>query len=197
MKVLIATRNKDKFKIVSELLSKTIFSQSEIYSLNDLKEKIIDKPENGDIIKRSYDKAKNVIEQLKSNEFDCIVGIDDGMKIHNEITPNVKMILSDIVNGNYLKEGEIIYDVRAYTFFTKDGKNKSIITEFPFKFKKSKKYIEIKPNSYPLSYVLTRIDSNIPISEDSAEIASEYYLKYSKKEYQKISELFNKYNNNR
>ena len=59
-KILIATRNKDKYKIVSKLLSAKTFKNFKFISLNEIKEDIIDKKEVGDIENRSYEKAINV-----------------------------------------------------------------------------------------------------------------------------------------
>ena len=63
-KILIATRNKDKFKIISKLLSIESFKDYKFISLNDIEEDIIDKKEVGDVINRSYEKALNVYENM-------------------------------------------------------------------------------------------------------------------------------------
>lgn len=74
MEIIIATRNKDKFKIISNLLQINNFKDSKFYSLNDLKENIIDKKEKGTIIERSKEKALNIYENIKEN-YDYIIGI--------------------------------------------------------------------------------------------------------------------------
>lgn len=51
-KILIATRNHDKFKLISKLLSKT-FSNYTFESLKDLNQEIIDKEETGDVVNMS------------------------------------------------------------------------------------------------------------------------------------------------
>ena len=158
-KVLIATRNKDKFKIVSKLLT-SIFKNYKYYNLNDLDEEIIDKKESGDVINRSYEKAKNAYDSIKNNDFKYIVGIDDGIKIRDEILENVKELIKPIINDEYLNNDEVVYIVRAYTFFSNTGDYYKILTEIPFKYKKITYNLEIEKNSYPLSHVLRTLDSD-------------------------------------
>ena len=147
-KILIATRNKAKFKIVSKLLSISIFKNYKYYNLNDLDEEIIDKKENGDVINRSYEKAKNAYDNIKNNDFKYIVGIDDGIKIRGKIIENVKELIKPIINDEYLNNDEIVYIVRAYTFFDNTGNYYKILTEIPFKYKKIAYYLEIVGNAF-------------------------------------------------
>ena len=84
-KILIATRNKDKFKIVSKLLSTNEFKEYSFYNLNEI-ENIVDKKESGDVINRSKEKAKNAYESIKNNDFEYIVGVDD-FKIEENTYP--------------------------------------------------------------------------------------------------------------
>lgn len=190
-KILIATRNDDKYKIVSELLKTTIFEDKDFYYLKNINEQIEDKEEKGDIINRSYEKAKNIFKNIKSNDFQFIVGVDDGIKIKDKIIENVKDYINSIINGELLKENEIVYIVRAYTFIEKNGKEKSIITEIPFQYRKQTKEILIKKDSYPLSNVLSPLDSSKVISEQSFEESNDYYTIYSKKLLEEVKEFFN------
>ncbi|MDD6387514.1 MAG: hypothetical protein PUA68_00345 [Bacilli bacterium] len=190
-KILIATRNDDKYKIVSELLKSTIFEDKEFYYLKNINEQIEDNEEKGDIINRSYEKAKNILNNIKNNDFQFIVGVDDGIKIKDKIIENVKDYINSIINGELLKENEIVYIVRAYTFIEKNGKEKSIITEIPFQYRKQTKEILIKKDSYPLSNVLSPLDSSKVISEQSFEESNDYYTIYSKKLLEEVKEFFN------
>ena len=189
-KILIATRNDDKYKIISELLKTTIFEDKDFYYLKNINEQIEDKEEKGDIINRSYEKAKNVFENIKSNDFQFIVGVDDGIKIKDKIIENVKDYINSIINGDLLKENEVVYIVRAYTFIEKNGKDKSIFTEIPFQYRKQTKEILIKKDSYPLSNVLSPLDSNKVVSEQSFEKSNDYYASYSKKQLEEVRRFF-------
>lgn len=189
-KILIATRNDDKFKIISELLKTTIFEGKDFYYLKNINEQIEDKKEKGDIINRSYEKAKNVFENIKSNDFQFIVGVDDGIKIKDKIIENVKDYINSIINGELLEENETVYIVRAYTFIEKNGKEKSIITEIPFQYKKQTKEILIRRDSYPLSNVLSPLNSSKVVSEQSFEESNDYYAIYSK-QLEEVKEFFN------
>lgn len=189
-KILIATRNKDKFKIVSKLLSTDNFKDFKFYSLNDLDEEIIDVKEVGDVINRSFKKALNVYNNIKINSYDYIVGIDDGIKIKNKIIENVKEYIKLIINDELLSQNEKVFIVRAYTFINNNGSYKSILTEIPFKYAKLKEKFEIKKNSYPLSHVLMPINFLKTMDKLSDEESNDYYLKYSKNKFDEINNFF-------
>lgn len=191
-KILIATRNKDKYKIVSKLLSAKTFKNFKFISLNEIKEDIIDKKEVGDIKNRSYEKAMNVYKSFKNNIYDYIVGIDDGIEIRGNIIENVKEYIKAILDNKYLKENEKVYIVRAYTFINKKGKFKIIVTKIPFKYKKLEKQIKIEENSYPLSHVLTPIDSNQRIIDLDEYDTNKYYLNYSEDKFNEVEKYLEK-----
>lgn len=189
-KILIATRNKDKFRIISKLL-KSVFTDYKFNNLDDVEKEIIDRKETGDIINRSYIKAKNVYDCLDEQKYDYIVGIDDGIKIRGKIFENVKDYIKDIIYDKLLDENEIVYIVRAYTFFNKNGKSYSFITEIPFKYKKIDYDLKIEKDSYPLSHVLASLDKNIPVIKLNENESNDYYLLYSFEKFEKIEESLN------
>lgn len=189
-KILIATRNKDKFRIISKLL-KSVFTDYKFNNLDNVEKEIIDRKEKGDIINRSYIKAKNVYDCLYEQKYDYIVGIDDGIKIRGKILENVKDYIKDIIDDKLLDENEIVYIVRAYTFFNKNGKSYSFITEIPFKYKKIDYDLKIEKDSYPLSHVLASLDKNIPVIKLNENESNDYYLLYSFEKFEKIEESLN------
>ncbi len=188
--ILIATRNRDKFKIISKLLSTKLFKGYTFCSLNEIDEKIIDKEEIGDVLNRSLQKAQNVYSSVNKNKFDFIIGIDDGIKIKGSIIENVKDYIKPIINDEYLQKNEIVYIVRAYTFIDKKGSIKSILTEIPFKYKKIEHNFIIENNSYPLSYVLMPINSNKTVIEQTDDESNDYYLKYSNNKFEEVKNFF-------
>lgn len=189
-KILIATRNKDKFKIVSKLLKTNTFKDFEFYSLNDINEQIIDKKEVGDIKNRSMQKALNAYNSV-NEKYDYIVGIDDGIKMKGKMIENVKDYINDVVNGEYLSEQEKVFITRAYTFINNTGISKTFITEIPFEYVKPKEKIDIKTNSYPFSYVFSAINLGKPIIDLSEEEANSYYLKHSQDKFEEVESFFN------
>lgn len=189
-KILIATRNKDKFRIISKLL-KSVFADYKFCNLDDVKNEIIEKKETGDIINRSYVKAKNVFDSLDTNVYEYIVGIDDGIKIKGVIIENVKEIIRDIIDDKLLNEDEIVYIVRAYTFINKKGKSHSFITEIPFKYKKIDYDLKIEKNSYPLSHVLASLDKKIQVIKLNEDDSNKYYLSYSIEKLKEVEDLLN------
>lgn len=190
-KILIATRNKDKFRIVSKLLKTNLFPNANFYNISDINKEIVDEVEVGDINNRSRNKATNVFSQLDENIYDFIIGIDDGIKMKGSIVPNVKDYIKDILDDKYLTNGEIVYIVRSYTFVNKNKKIKTVITEIPFKYSKLDHEYSLEKNSYPLSHVLTSINSQVPVYKLTNDESNKYYSLYSKDSYKEIEEFFN------
>lgn len=188
-KILIATRNNDKFKIVSKLLSTNNFKNCLFYSLNDIDEIVEDKKEVGDVLNRSFQKAMNVYSNIK-NKYDYIIGIDDGIKMKGKIIENVKEYIKPILYNEFLIQDEKVFIVRAYTFVDKKGLHKSIITEIPFKYVALNEKFDVCANSYPLSHVLAPIDSSKTVFQLSDEESNMYYLKYSQPKFDEVEKFF-------
>lgn len=189
--ILIATRNKDKFKIVSKLLKTNLFPEAEFYNISDINKEIIDEVEVGDINNRSKNKAVNVFNQLDENNYDFIIGVDDGIKMKGNLIPNVKDYIKDILDDKYLSSGEIVYIVRSYTFINKENKIKTIITEIPFEYSKLDHEYSLEKNSYPLSHILKPLNLDVPVYKLTDDESNEYYSSYSKDSYNEIKEFFN------
>lgn len=188
-KILIATRNKDKFKIISKLLSTNNFKDATFYSLNDIEENIVDKKETGDIINRSLEKALNAYNNIKE-DYDYFIGVDDGIKLKGKMIENVKDYITPILEDKYLTTNEKVYIVRAYTFIDKKGNHKSIVTEIPFEYKKLQEKFDILENSYPLSHVLSPVGSTKVVSGLKEEESNAYYLEFSKNKFDEIEKFF-------
>lgn len=178
-KILIASKNKDKIAIIKRIIDSISVERFDIVSLRDIT--TIKKTENeeGTIFQRAERKAKDTLEGLLNNDYKYIVGIDDGIIVKDYLYENVKDLIKPIINGEYLEDGEIVYIARAYHFIRNDGKNFSVLTKIPFEFHKSIKNIEISPESYPLSNVLCKLNTNIPVSRNTDEENNNYYLNYS------------------
>lgn len=190
--ILIATRNKDKFKLLSKLLSTELLKDSKFFSLNDIEDEIEDKKEVGDIKNRSYEKAMNAYLSIKNNIYKYIIGIDDGIEMKGQMIENVKEYIKDILDDKYLKEDEIVYIKKAYTFIDKNGVFKTIVTKIPFKYKKLTNHFEIEENSYSLNHVLTPVDSNLRLVDIDEETTNNYLLTYSKEGFDEVEKFFNK-----
>lgn len=186
-KILIATKNKDKFEIVTKILNKINNASCEYYSLNDIKKLEKSDKEEGNIEERAYNKANQIYSSIKENDFEYIIGIDDGIKMKGILRENVKDYIQDIINDKYLSEGEQVDIVRAYCFMNKKGEYKTVITEIPFKYQKFNGNLRIEENSYPLSNVLRTLSSNKTVAQMDKDENNQYYLQYSEK---KIKEVF-------
>ena len=121
-KVLIATTNKDKYNIVSTLLKRTIFPESD-YEIVKLTEdmNVPDEKETGNNIERARAKALNAFNHLKDYNFDYIVGLDDAVVIKGRIEPNVREYINKILYENYISDGEEYAFNRAYCIVDKNS----------------------------------------------------------------------------
>lgn len=189
--ILIATTNNSKFELISTLLISCGFNDYKFNSLKDLDLIIEDKQEVGSILERAKQKAIEAINAINNSNneynFDSVIGIDDGIEIKQVLDANVKKLVPSIINNELLIENEIVYICRAFYFYINKNLQKEIITKIPFKYKQWKKDINfLKENSYPLSYVLSTLNNNIPVIEMNKQESNEYYKYYCEKELIKI-----------
>ena len=187
-KVLIATQNKDKFNIVKKILNSSDEGIYDCYSLRDMTTPVILSEEEGTVQNRAFNKAMETFKIVGKDQYEYIVGIDDGIEIRGEIIENVKDYINDILNNNYLKENEIINIVRAYCFAINDNEYYEITTKIPFKYIECKEKINIKANTYPLSNVMAPLYCDKSVVNLTEEETNNYYLQYSK---EKIEEVLN------
>ena len=186
-KVLIATTNKDKYTIVSELFKRTIFNDNE-YEIIRLTEdmNLPDEKETGDNVERARAKALNAYDHLKEYNFDYIVGLDDALVVKGRLEPNIKEYLNKILYENYIEDGEVYAFNRAYCIIDKDKNIYETNIDIPYQYKSLDHDINLKEYGYPLSLVSCPVGSNTPMSELTPEEGIEYYLKYVKDDLMKI-----------
>lgn len=175
MKILIATKNNSKFEIISRMLYSILRNNILIKSLNDY-DYFVDKDEIGTNIERAKAKAKNAEEQIKE-DFDYILGIDDGIIIDGKEYVTVKDHLYDIVVGDKIKIGSIIYITRAYFLISNDKKEVLCYNKIPYIVRKKLDTVEM--GGYPLNSVISTIDNDTVLTERSNEELNGYFLKYS------------------
>lgn len=180
-KVLIATTNKDKFKIVSRLFNDTIFPSSE-YEILGLSSdmKIPDEKESGSNIERARAKALNAFNYLKDYNFDYIVGLDDAIIIRGKVEPNIKEYINKILYENYLEDGEEYAFNRAYCIIDKEKNIYEVNLDVPEIYHPLKGNFTLEEHSYPLSHVSYPIGYNKPVCELSEQESNNYFLKYVK-----------------
>ena len=183
--ILIATKNKDKYKIAHYLLEKLCFpklNNYQYFSLNDINYKGPEEKEEGTLIQRAEQKAKtvkNYLDKNNENRYEYIIGIDDGIFIKGKLQENIKDYVKKILYENYLNENENFSFSRAYCVISKDNKIFKTITNVPYKYK-TKKNAEIKENTYPLSQVSCPIGMDKSLDELNIEEGCLYCFNYSK-----------------
>lgn len=183
-KILVATKNRDKFTIVVDIFRKLGLRDYEFVNLHDLG--ITDEIEEvGSIIQRAEQKAifyAGIINRQPAIGVRLVVGIDDGIKLPNDdkASPNSKEITRGILSGQLVKKGDIIWIVRSFVIYVaEDGNVISSMTQIPFSFLGNSKNVSLEDEKYPLSLVLGMMNDFRPIAEISSEESSKYYLKYS------------------
>jgi hypothetical protein len=186
--ILLATKNADKIKLLSNLIKNVIPDLPfKFYSLADFNIST-DVEESGSIEDRAKQKAvfytKEYLSKDTEIKIDYILGVDDGIIIEKlgEKTPETKKIVDLIINENLLQLNDRVMIVRGYCFFKLENqKAYSVTTEIPFKYIGNEKQITRIEGKYPLSYLLSHIDKNKAIVDTSEEEIKEYDLKYSTK----------------
>ena len=175
-KVLLATSNKDKFKIVKYILHRAGLDENEFefLSLKDINYNGPDEKESGTIDERARRKALSVKENLANpEEYEYIIGIDDGIELKGTVRENVKDHINKILFENYLEEKESIIFPRAYCCVDRFGRLFETIAQIEYTYKHKEDLI-VKPNSYPLSQVMVPLGGDKSLTEMSEEDADEY-----------------------
>lgn len=187
-KVIIATTNKDKYKIVSKIFKATIFPESDyqIDNLEAVSVTIEDRKEEGDNISRARTKALDAYNALKEYDYDYVVGLDDAIRIKGVLEPNIKSYVNKILFENYLNDDEEYSFNRAYCLIDKDNNMYEVTAEIPYIYR-SNPNIHVEEFSYPLSQVAYPIGSSKNVNDLSDDEELEYYLKYVKSELDKLN----------
>lgn len=187
-KILIATTNKDKFKIISYLLRRAglVEDTYQILSLDDINYDGPDNKEVGDITERARRKAETVKRYFNNTTYDYFIGIDDGIILKSQMIENVKEYLKKILYENYLSDGEKIIFPRAYCIIGRDTDEVfQEIIEIPYVYM-SRDNVSLKEFSYPLSQIAAPIGYDKPIAEMTTEESNNYYWKYSESKIKKL-----------
>ena len=172
-KILLATSNKDKFKIVKYILQRAGLDKEEyeILSLKDIGYNGPEEKEYGTIAERAKRKALSVKDNISNyNEYEFIIGIDDGIELKGSIRENVKDHINMILYENYLEENESIIFPRAYCCVDKDGSTFEIVARIPYRYKPNNN-LKVEPNSYPLSQIAAPLNSDKSLTRVAASRA--------------------------
>lgn len=188
MKLLIATKNLDKYKIVTNLLLRCN-SNLKFYNLRDLN---IDSniKEVGTIADRAKQKALFYQKYLKQNSMidniDWVIGVDDGIGFSkkDEGNPNSKELTDKILSNQCVNTGDKVWIKRAYSVIGKNNQIMVCTTSIPFIFFGNRTSVKRQDNKYPLSRVFGVIDDNarLTIAEMDFNDSLDYYFKFSEKE---------------
>jgi len=196
-KILIATKNSDKFLIVTDMLKELGLKNYEFINLHGLniRENL---KEKGTILDRAKQKAsfyQKIIVKKKIPGITAVLGIDDGIKLlsRKTVASNSKQITDKILSGELVSVGEIVLIARAFALnLTEDGAKDACITNMPFIFLGNEENIEREEEKYPLSRVFGLLNGKKSITATSENECLKYYLKYSKKELNNLCKILPK-----
>lgn len=188
MKVLIATQNKSKFDIISKMIKSILSGEIEFKNLNEYPN-FEDIEEIGNNIERAKAKAYNAKKQI-NDEFDVILGIDDGIILKNVEYTAVKEHLYDIIVGDAIKIGEMIYITRAYYLIAKDNKESYCFNKIPYVVRQ--KLNDLNQGGYPLNDVISTINDDIVLSDMTEEELNDYFLSYNLNDLKNMFKIINK-----
>lgn len=152
MKILVATRNADKFKIVKDLVE-FIVPDAQVVSLSEAQVPG-DVVEVGTIEQRAVQKAEyfagRVEHSARPDEFDCILAVDDGLQVGNSTpTPNSKE-LTDRILATEWPVGTPIAVVRAFALIRTGELTRVETTFVPFEFIGNPSSVRRSEGMYPL-----------------------------------------------
>jgi len=182
-KLLIATKNIDKYKIVTSMLDKILlnkFSYSNLTNLNI----DYDVEEMGTITERAVQKAKTYWKYLIENnlvkDFSAVIGVDDGIGLSKDDggNPNSKELTDKILSGKFIEQNKNVWTKRAFAIYN-DNLVKSCLTSIPLTFLGNHDNTIREDGKYPLSKVLAPINGDKTMSELPFTVAIDYTFKYS------------------
>lgn len=181
MKVLVATRNKDKFEIVKRMVE-AIVPDAHLVSVADVNVSG-DVVEVGTISERAVQKAQYFLERLEwsdcADDFDAVLAVDDGLRIANgEATPNSKELTDRILQEEW-PPGQSIEVVRSFALIKRGERPRVEITSVPFVFLGNPLSIEREKGKYPLSSVLAPQGKDVPVIELSQHEEDEFNLSHT------------------
>jgi hypothetical protein len=181
MKILIATTNEDKFRIVRAMVEDVI---PDAYLIS-LKEAKLDGDvvEVGTMAERAVQKAKYFEERAewygRGNEFDAIMAIDDGLSIQSqEARPNSKELTDRILLGEW-PVGSPVGVVRAFALIKRGELPRVELTTVPFTFVGNPSNLKREGGKYPLSRVLAPFGMERPVIELSTQEENAFNLSHS------------------
>jgi|CXWL01.1.fsa_nt_gi hypothetical protein len=188
MKILVATRNQDKFDIVCRMVSEVI-PDAHLVSLQDGKV-TGDVVEVGSIAERAVQKARYFLERLgwlnRVDDFDAVMAMDDGLSINSgDPTPNSKELTDRILLSEW-PIGTAVTVVRAFALIKRSERERIEITTVPFEFLGNPNGVSRETGKYPLSKVLAPVGTKIAVSEWSMEDENAFNLSHSSEALQRL-----------
>lgn len=190
-KILIATKNNDKFLIVAGLLKRAGLKDHSFVTLRDLDIRE-DIEENGSILNRAKQKAdffEKIILRNRIAGIEAVLGVDDGLKLpgRKRIISNSKEITDRILKGEIIPAGEIITIASAFVLKV-PSKNIQVacVTGIPYVYLSNKENLKREEGKYVLNFVVGFLGGKKPLSAMSGKKCFDYYYKHSKKEFNKL-----------
>lgn len=190
--ILVATKNGDKFAIVSGILARLGLNEYEFIDLYDLNitENMKEKGMISDRAKQKADFYEKIVIKKKIPKIIAVLGIDDGLILpgRKKTSSNSKELTDAFLSGKLISVGDIVLLARAFALNVLGSKKHAVrITKIPFEFLGNSENIEKTEEKYSLNDVFGLCGNGRSVNTTSEEKCFEYYLRYSRKE---LVELF-------
>jgi len=187
MTVLVATRNKEKFAIISDLLKavggKTIqpFALFETANTDE-----VDETETTPQ-KIATQKARFFAALPFAQAYDFVLGMDDAIRI-GDAEPDVdsKGATDRLLGGAYPTDTPVA-GVSGYCLIDTTTKKERLSGyEIPYVFLGNPNGVTRKEGAYPLTRVLGRVGDKIPLDQLPDGEADQYFLKHARQGIEKL-----------
>ncbi len=182
MRILVATRNRDKFNIVKRLVEATVPDAHLVF--------LGDTPISGDVVEagsiheRARQKAVYFWGRLEwstiADDFDSVLAVDDGLSVGGaEATPHSKEMTERILSEAW-PTGTKVDVVRAFCLIRRGEVPRVELTAIPFVFVGNPHGVQREDGTYPLSQVLSPEGMAQPVSQLTNDEEDAFYLRHSR-----------------
>jgi len=178
--VLLATKNRDKARIVERLL-KEVLHDVEVASFLDIGFEL-EEEEKGTLLERARQKTQLFLRNTTEyNDFQILIGIDDGIGIaYEEPSVDSRGMTERILLEDSVRRGDVIVIARAFHMVNLEtGDSASCLTQIPFIFLGNEAGVRWGDMPYPLGLVLAPEEGKPPVAQMDQEQAHAHTSKYS------------------
>lgn len=177
-RVLVATKNTDKFRLLAE-----VFAIAGFPRLIPIDRDYRPRREVGDIMARARQKAVSVPKQTWMKSYDGVLGVDDGLSLNGgPVSAHSKSLTDRILRGDACEVGDAVAIVRAHAIVLRERPTRPLVAvaEIPFTFVGNPLGVR-RPSKggLPLLHVLGASGSHESLHSAGPQQLVEYFFQHS------------------